>query len=89
MTETIIKVNDTTSITKLIASEGMVLTNGEAYGKELYLGKFDSPDNWHEITDAQYEEIQAMLNQDPFAENPNAATAVDYQNALREMGVKV
>lgn len=87
MTETIIMVNDTMPITKLTASEGMVLTNGDAYGKELYLGKFDSPENWYEITDAQYEEIQAMLNPDP--ENPNAATAVDYQNALREMGVKV
>lgn len=39
------------------ASEGMVLTNGEAYGKEIHLGCNDSTDNWHEITDAKYEEI--------------------------------
>ena len=89
MTKTIIEVDETMSITKLTADDGMVLTNDEAYGKEIFLGKYDSPENWHEITDAEYEEIQAMLNPGPFAENPNAATARDYQNALREMGVKV
>ena len=47
----------TIQITKLTASNGHVLTNGEAYGKEIYLGKFDTPDNWHEITDAEYAEI--------------------------------
>lgn len=51
MTET--KIN----ITKLTASEGMVLTNGEAYGKEVYLGKNDKAENWYEITDAEYQEI--------------------------------
>lgn len=50
MTETTIK------ITKLTASDGMVLTNGETYGKEIYLGKFDKPENWHEITEAEAEE---------------------------------
>lgn len=44
---------------KLTAAEGMTLTNGEAYGKEIYLGVNDSPDNWHEITDAEYEKIVA------------------------------
>ena len=34
---------------KLTPSEGMVLTNGETYSTEVYLGKNDSPDNWHEI----------------------------------------
>lgn len=41
----------------LYADEGMVLTNGEAYGKEIYLGKNDKPENWHEITEKEYEEI--------------------------------
>ena len=41
---------------KIIASEGMTLTNGEAFGKEVYLGCNDSPDNWYEITDAEAEE---------------------------------
>ena len=38
-------------ITMLTASEGMVLTNGEVYSKEVYLGKFDKPENWREIAD--------------------------------------
>lgn len=50
----------TIQITKLTASDGHVLTNGDVYGKEIYLGKNDSPDNWHEITDAEYAEILAQ-----------------------------
>ena len=33
----------TIELRKLTASEGMTLTNGEAYGKEVYLGVNDSP----------------------------------------------
>lgn len=54
MTETTIK------ITKLTASDGMVLTNGETFGKEIYLGKFDKPENWHEITEAEAEQLQSI-----------------------------
>lgn len=42
---------------KLTANKGMVLTNGAAYGKEVYLGKNDRPENWHEITDSEHAEI--------------------------------
>jgi hypothetical protein len=49
----------TIKITKLTAATGKVLTNGEAYGKEIYLGKGDSPENWHEITETEYEKILA------------------------------
>lgn len=52
-------IESTIKITKLTASEGHVLTDGEAYGKEIYLGKNDSVENWHEITDAEYEVILA------------------------------
>ena len=51
-------ITESIELIKLTASEGMVLTNGEAYGKEIYLGCNDSPDNWSEITDAEYEETQ-------------------------------
>ena len=53
MTETTIK------ITKLTASDGMVLTNGETYGKEIYLGKHDKAENWHEITEAEADKLFA------------------------------
>ena len=44
---------------KLIASEGMMLTNGEIFGKEVFLGTGDSADNWHEIAEAEAQEIMA------------------------------
>ena len=49
----------TIELRKLTAAEGMTLTNGEAYGKEIYLGKNDSPENWREITDTEAKELQA------------------------------
>ena len=33
----------------LIPNEGKILTNGEVYSYEVYLGIYDSPENWHEI----------------------------------------
>lgn len=42
----------------LIAAEGMVLTNGEVYVTELWLGDGDSPDNWHEITREEADAVQ-------------------------------
>lgn len=45
---------------KLTASEGMTLTNGDTYGKEVYLGCNDSAENWYEITDAEAEELQKV-----------------------------
>ena len=47
----------TIEIRKITASEGMVLTNGEAYssvGGSVYLGKNDSADNWYEIAEEEY-----------------------------------
>ena len=52
-------IESTITIRKLTASEGHTLTNGEAYGKEIYLGKNDHADNWHEITDEEYATIVA------------------------------
>ena len=42
---------------KLIASEGYVLTNNETFGKEIFLGTGDKPENWYEITETEYKEI--------------------------------
>lgn len=51
-------------ITKLTASAGHVLTNGEMFGKEIYLGKNDKAENWHEITDGEYEDYLAVLEEE-------------------------
>lgn len=53
MKETIVE------LIKLTADENFVLTNGEAYGKEVYLGKNDSAGNWKEISQAEYDVILA------------------------------
>ena len=45
--------------TKLIANEGMILTNGEVCGKMIYLGVDDKPENWYEISLEEYEKIKA------------------------------
>lgn len=52
---------ETIELRKLIASEGKTLTNGESYGKEIYLGCNDKPENWYEITDEEAELIQQAL----------------------------
>ena len=49
---------ETIELRKLTAAEGHTLYNGEAFGKEVYLGKGDSPENWREIPDAEAEAIQ-------------------------------
>ena len=46
-------------IQKIVASKGKVLTNGEAYGTEIYLGINDSVANWYEIPESQYQEYIA------------------------------
>lgn len=43
----------------LYADEGKVLTNGVLYGKEIYLAEGVSAENFREITDAEYNVIQA------------------------------
>lgn len=54
-------------IQTITASEGMVLTNGEAFsdvGGIVYLGKNDIPENWYEITAEEAEQLQKV--EDPF-----------------------
>jgi hypothetical protein len=57
-------IQSTIELVKLTAAEGMTLTNGEAFGKEIYLGKNDKAENWHEITDAEAEKRQEEMQND-------------------------
>ena len=47
--------------TILKADEGFYLTNGETFAKVVYLGKYDSPDNWHEVTEAEKEQAEKEI----------------------------
>ena len=48
----------------LQAEEGKWLTNGEAFGTTITLGKNDHPDNWHEVTEAEKEQLEAEKDGD-------------------------
>lgn len=43
----------------ITADEGKVLTNGEIYGRTIFLGSDDRVSNYREITQAEYEEAVA------------------------------
>lgn len=36
----------------LTADSGKLLTNGKVFSEKVYLGIYDSPDNWHEVDEA-------------------------------------
>lgn len=43
------------SVTKLTASEGHILTDGENYGRIVFPASGDDGSKWYEITNAEYE----------------------------------
>lgn len=61
------------------ASEGMILTDGVTYGKKIFLAEGVDKTAFYEITEEEYNEIF----------NTDEATEEDYQNSLKELGVKL
>ena len=57
----------------LTPSEGMMLTNGETYSKEVWLGTNDSAENWSEVPMAEYEAYKATQEAE-FAEAEEGST---------------
>ena len=58
----------------LKASEGMILTNGEIYGSEIYLAEGIDANSFYEIPESEIESEEA--------------TNKDYMEALGKLGVK-
>lgn len=52
-----------TTRTIIYADEGKVLSNGEIYGKQIFLADGVSKDDFYEITDEEYAEIVAETNE--------------------------
>lgn len=48
---------DAITMVKLTASEGHMLTDGENYGRIVYLAQGDDGEKWYEITEAEYDNI--------------------------------
>ena len=71
----------------LTANDGMVLTDGEVYGKEIYLADGASTDAFHEITDAEYEKIMLEQMKKGNMEHILAENA-DMKSALHLLGVE-
>lgn len=64
----------------ITATEGHILTNGEIYGRTIYLASDVDPSGFYEITEEEYAKIMDEPSEDD-------ATEEDYQSALAEFGV--
>ena len=49
---------ETLTVNIIKAEKGKILTDGNIYGRTIYLAKNRSPEEFYEITEAEYEEIQ-------------------------------
>ena len=49
------------TVNKITAEEGMILTDGDTYGKVIFLGSGRRADEFYEITEEEYNKIQEAL----------------------------
>jgi hypothetical protein len=71
--------------TTIKADNGMMLTNGTAFGVIVYLGNNDSIDNWHEITKEETERLQSEeVPTEDFSELEQKAHAYDILTGVIE-----
>ena len=73
----------------LYANDGMMLTNGITYGKEIILAEGLDGNDFYEITEEEY---NTLFEADEMVEADNGFNQIsedDYQNALRDMGVEI
>jgi hypothetical protein len=54
---------ETIELRKIIATEGMILTDGENYGKIIFLSDDADVSLWYEITEEKYNKIQKELEE--------------------------
>ena len=52
----------------LKADEGKILTDGEVYGRTVMLAEGRSADEFHEITEAEYEAVMTEQNESEITE---------------------
>ena len=71
----------------LTASEGMLLTNGKEFGRQILLGEHDSPENWQEVAEDSVDILGG--NGTYIGAGPHNASEADYLAALRSLGVDV
>lgn len=56
------------TLTKLVASDGFLLTDGSSFGQEIYVGKGSDPSIWREVSEAEAAEMQAAMEAQQAAE---------------------
>ena len=71
---------------ELFANEGMILTDGITFGRQIILAEGVDASKFYEITEAEYE---ALMISENVIEGFTDVTEEDYQVALRDMGVEI
>lgn len=51
--------------TVIYADEGKILTNGEIYGKQIFLAEGVSEDDFYEITEEEYNALMEVRDEQP------------------------